>query len=383
MAFNKQSIIDLQKKLQSKTSQPETEEATKQWFIMPLLVALGYDPYSSDIIPEYTLDVGTKKGEKVDYALQINNQPVAIVECKQLNVSLSEKHISQLYRYFTISDVHIAILTNGDDYWFFTDSQKENVMDLEPYYTIKLSTADTDELDKFEQYSKDLIQYADIAQVIQYERYINECKDLAHALRTNNIPSWLLEILANRSGLTEIDKPTLAEYLYTEIQNEFNGYKIDKKDKKSEKTSDKKESLGAKMKATMEENKKNISKIKLNHEYVYNDYSDGDWKFHTLDYAIILGTKYENITGRTLLINTVTELFKQGKIQREAVLKETQFDGVYKINANDGFRGAYYLEDYNVYVSTSYGIGDIIKFIERLLAYAKVRDEEIKISFKS
>lgn len=383
MSFNKQSIIDLQKKLQSKTSQPETEEATKQWFIMPLLVALGYDPYSSDIIPEYTLDVGTKKGEKVDYALQINNQPVAIVECKQLNVSLSEKHISQLYRYFTISDVHIAILTNGDDYWFFTDSQKENVMDLEPYYTIKLSTADTDELDKFEQYSKDLIQYADIAQVIQYERYINECKDLAHALRTNNIPSWLLEILANRSGLTEIDKPTLAEYLYTEIQNEFNGYKIDKKDKKSEKTSDKKESLGAKMKATMEENKKNISKIKLNHEYVYNDYSDGDWKFHTLDYAIILGTKYENITGRTLLINTVTELFKQGKIQREAVLKETQFDGVYKINANDGFRGAYYLEDYNVYVSTSYGIGDIIKFIERLLAYAKVRDEEIKISFKS
>lgn len=383
MSFNKQSIIDLQKKLQSKTSQPETEEATKQWFIMPLLVALGYDPYSSDIIPEYTLDVGTKKGEKVDYALQINNQPVAIVECKQLNVSLSEKHISQLYRYFTISDVHIAILTNGDDYWFFTDSQKENVMDLEPYYTIKLSTADTDELDKFEQYSKDLIQYADIAQVIQYERYINECKDLAHALRTNNIPSWLLEILANRSGLTEIDKPTLAEYLYTEIQNEFNGYKIDKKDKKSEKTYDKKESLGAKMKATMEENKKNISKIKLNHEYVYNDYSDGDWKFHTLDYAIILGTKYENITGRTLLINTVTELFKQGKIQRETVLKETQFDGVYKINANDGFRGAYYLEDYNVYVSTSYGIGDIIKFIERLLAYAGIRDEEIKISFKS
>ena len=167
-SFNKQSVIDLQKKLRSKTAIPSTEEATKQWYIMPLLVALGYDPYSSDIIPEYTLDVGVKKGEKVDYALQINNQPVALVECKQLNVSLSDKHISQLYRYFTISDVHIAILTNGDDYWFFTDSQKENVMDLEPYYTIKLSEADADEIDKFEQYSKDLIQYADIAQVVQY-----------------------------------------------------------------------------------------------------------------------------------------------------------------------------------------------------------------------
>ena len=32
--FNKQEIIALQKKLQSKTAKPQTEEATKQWFIM-------------------------------------------------------------------------------------------------------------------------------------------------------------------------------------------------------------------------------------------------------------------------------------------------------------------------------------------------------------
>lgn len=190
-----------------------------------LLVALGYDQYSSDIIPEYTLDIGVKKWEKVDYALQINNQPVALIECKQLNVALSDKHISQLYRYFTISDVHIAILTNGDDYWFFTDSKKENVMDLEPYYSIKLSEASNEELDKFEQYSKGNIQYADIAQVVQYERYLIECKELAHSLRTNNIPSWLLEALADRSGLIDIDKPAIAEYLYTEIKNEFDGFK--------------------------------------------------------------------------------------------------------------------------------------------------------------
>lgn len=71
--FNKDSILDLQKKLKAKEIQPTTEEATKQWIIMPFVVALGYNPYSSDVIPEYTLDVGTKKGEKVDYALQINS----------------------------------------------------------------------------------------------------------------------------------------------------------------------------------------------------------------------------------------------------------------------------------------------------------------------
>ena len=202
-------------------------------------------------------------------------------------------------------------------------------------------------------------------------------------MKTNNIPAWLLEALADRSGLVEIDKPTLAEYLYTEIQNEFNGFKVDKKEKKSEKASDKKDTLGARMKATMEENKKNISKIKLNHEYIYNDYSDGDWRFHTIDYAVILGVKYDNITGRALLLNTITELFKQKKITRDAILKEPQFDGSYKVNARGGFRGEYYIADYDVYVSTSYGIGDIIRFIEKLLAYAGVADKEIKVSFKA
>lgn len=381
--FNKQEIIALQKKLQSKTDKPQTEEATKQWFIMSLLVALGYDQYSSDIIPEYTLDIGVKKWEKVDYALQINNQPVALIECKQLNVALSDKHISQLYRYFTISDVHIAILTNGDDYWFFTDSKKENVMDLEPYYSIKLSEASNEELDKFEQYSKGNIQYADIAQVVQYERYLIACKELAHSLRTNNIPSWLLEALADRSGLIDIDKPAIAEYLYTEIKNEFDGFKVDKKEKKNEKTSDKKRSLCARMKATMEENKKNISKIKLNHEYVYNDYSDGDWKFHTLDYAIILGVKYENVTGRGLLIGVITELFKQKKIKRDEILKEQQFDGTYKVSARGGFRGEHHLDEYDVFISTSYSILDIIRFIEKLLKYADVCNDEVKVSFKA
>ena len=71
MQFDISKIKDIQCKIQSKVNIPTTEEATKQWYVMPLLVALGYDPFSSDILPEYTLDVGTKQGEKVDYALQI------------------------------------------------------------------------------------------------------------------------------------------------------------------------------------------------------------------------------------------------------------------------------------------------------------------------
>ena len=64
-------------------------------------------------------------------------------------------------------------------------------------------------------------------------------------------------------------------------------------------------------------------------------------------------------------------------------MKEPQFDGSYKVNARDGFRGAYHIDDYDVFISTAYGIGDIIRFIEKLLAYAMVRNDEIKISFKA
>ena len=48
-----------------------TEEATKTAMVMPFIAhILGYNVFDpSEVVPEYTADVGTKKGEKVDYAV--------------------------------------------------------------------------------------------------------------------------------------------------------------------------------------------------------------------------------------------------------------------------------------------------------------------------
>ncbi len=44
-----------------------TEEATKNAFIMPFLQALGYDVFNPvEVVPEFTADIGLKKGEKID-----------------------------------------------------------------------------------------------------------------------------------------------------------------------------------------------------------------------------------------------------------------------------------------------------------------------------
>ena len=45
--------------------------ATKNALVMPFIAALGYDVFDpTEVVPEFVADVGTKKGEKVDYAIK-------------------------------------------------------------------------------------------------------------------------------------------------------------------------------------------------------------------------------------------------------------------------------------------------------------------------
>lgn len=57
----------------------QTEEATKTAIIMPFFSMLGYDVFNpQEFVPEYTADVGIKKGEKVDYAIMKDDTPVIL-----------------------------------------------------------------------------------------------------------------------------------------------------------------------------------------------------------------------------------------------------------------------------------------------------------------
>nr|DAW55151.1 MAG TPA: hypothetical protein [Caudoviricetes sp.] len=70
MAFE-DALTLLSKKVADQWEQIETEEATKTAFILPFIsTVLGYDIFNpQEVIPEYTADVGVKRGEKVDYAV--------------------------------------------------------------------------------------------------------------------------------------------------------------------------------------------------------------------------------------------------------------------------------------------------------------------------
>lgn len=72
----------------------ETEEATKTAFILPFIsTVLGYDTSDPrEVIPEYTADIGIKKGEKVDYAIKSGDDFRFLIECKKIGEPLNLDH---------------------------------------------------------------------------------------------------------------------------------------------------------------------------------------------------------------------------------------------------------------------------------------------------
>lgn len=116
-----------------------TEEATKTSIVLPFFQLLGYDVFNPlEFVPEYTADTGTKKGEKVDYAIMQNNEPIMIIEVKPINTELNSRHLNQLFRYFTVTNARFGILTNGIVYKFYSDLEETNKMDLMPFLEINI-----------------------------------------------------------------------------------------------------------------------------------------------------------------------------------------------------------------------------------------------------
>lgn len=116
----------------------DNEEATKHALVLPFLRTLGYDVFNpAEVAPEFRAEGGTKPKDKVDYAIVLNGQPRLLVECKTVGENLASDH-GQLYRYFAATSAHFGILTDGVEYWFYSDTVQPNVMDNEPFYEMDL-----------------------------------------------------------------------------------------------------------------------------------------------------------------------------------------------------------------------------------------------------
>lgn len=157
-----------------------TEEATKNAFIMPFIQILGYDVFNPiEVVPEFVCDIGTKKGEKIDYAIFRDGNPIILIECKHWKQNLNI-HDGQLLRYFHVSKAKFAILTNGLVFRFYTDLVEANKMDESPFLEFNIEEIKDGQIEKLKDFHKAYFDSNTIYQSASELKYINEIKKIIH-----------------------------------------------------------------------------------------------------------------------------------------------------------------------------------------------------------
>lgn len=160
--------------------QIQTEEATKNAFIMPFLNAMGYDVFNPlEVVPEFTADVGLKKGEKIDYAIFKDGVPIILIECKHWAQNL-DLHSGQLIRYFNVSKAKIGILTNGIIYRFYSDLVEPNKMDEKPFLEFDVTKIKDNQVEDLKQFNK---SYFDIESIINSASDLKITKELKQCIQ--------------------------------------------------------------------------------------------------------------------------------------------------------------------------------------------------------
>lgn len=175
------TLQSLAQKSREYNSYMKTEEATKTVLVLPFIQALGWDIFNpKELIPEMVID--KRKGDKIDYTIMLNDKPAILIECKQCGANLS-LYYGQIRNYFYMSEARLGILTNGIIYQFYTDLDRDNVMDDKPFFEFNLlnmSNSDVEYLTHFQKTKFSIDHFAEL-------KTINTIKQVAQ--REFNNPS--------------------------------------------------------------------------------------------------------------------------------------------------------------------------------------------------
>lgn len=187
----KDEIKQIAERITNLKDKIQTEEATKNAFIMPFLKALGYDVFNPlEVVPEYVTDIGTKKGEKIDYAIFKDGEPAILVECKHWGQNLN-LHDGQLLRYFHVSKAKFGILTNGIEYRFYSDLEVPNKMDEKPFLCFKITEIKDEQLEELKKFHKSNFDINNIIGTASELKYTNELRALIQNELSNPSPEFV------------------------------------------------------------------------------------------------------------------------------------------------------------------------------------------------
>lgn len=187
----KDQIAQLASRVEKMIPQIQTEEATKNALVMPFIQILGYDVFDPfEVNPEFVADIGIKKGEKVDYAIMKDGNPIIIVECKH-HLEKLDPHNSQLFRYFHVCSAKFGLLTNGLVYRFYTDLNDVNKMDEKPFFEFNITEIKDAQIEELKKFHKSYFDVENISNTASDLKYTNEIKALITSELRNPSPVFV------------------------------------------------------------------------------------------------------------------------------------------------------------------------------------------------
>ena len=157
------------------------EAATKQFMVLPILTALGWDYANIDtleVFPEFRVGSG-----KVDYALQNQGKPLVFVECKRWRDSIeTEDPQDQIARYIFQEGVDLGVITNGREWDFYFAYKTHVPWKNRRFCTIKLDNSQET--------------------IANFQKYLSKSKVIDGSAKTE-----AEKIIAERTGIQWNPKP--------------------------------------------------------------------------------------------------------------------------------------------------------------------------------
>ncbi len=224
-------IKDIASRMPKQMEHIQTEEATKNAFIMPFIGSLGYDVFNPlEVIPEFTADIGTKKGEKVDYAIKKDDDIIILIECKWSGADLHKDHASQLYRYFSATEARFAILTNGIDYEFYSDIDEPNKMDSKPFFSFNVLHFESHQLNELKKFTKSAFSLEDILTTASTLKYTGAIKKILEE-ELNNPSEAFVRFFASQIYDGRLTQPVIEQFtnIVKEARNQFVNERINER----------------------------------------------------------------------------------------------------------------------------------------------------------
>ena len=176
----KKRLLDHARTVVDRAGKAQSEEATKQFLILPFLQLLGYNPLDPDeIVPEADASFSDKFKNRVDYAIIKDGIPVIAVEAKKVG-SLSTVNRGELKGYYNaVTTVKLGILTDGLVYQLYSDTEQENLMDDAPFAVVDLTQVAQEQiadeaLDALLKLRRDTFNPEDIGADARRKIYISE-----------------------------------------------------------------------------------------------------------------------------------------------------------------------------------------------------------------